>query len=69
MTSWSVSAARLFGHLAGAVVGRDVCEVLWTGPGQRQLIRDALAEVAAGRVWTATLALAGDGQTAMLGGA
>ena len=56
VTSWSVTATRLFGHLAAAVTGRDVCDVLMTGPGQRQLVRHALAEVAAGRLWTATVA-------------
>src|ERR1017187_8383260 len=38
VTSWSVTATRLFGHPAHAVVGH------------------ALEEVAAGRVWTATVA-------------
>jgi hypothetical protein len=56
VTSWSVTATRLFGHPAHAVVGHDVCDVLMTGPGQRQLVRHALEEVAAGRVWTATVA-------------
>jgi hypothetical protein len=56
VVSWSVTATRLFGHPAGAVVGQDVCDVLMTGPGQRQLVRHALAEVAAGQVWTATVA-------------
>jgi hypothetical protein len=56
VTSWSVTATRLFGHLAVAITGRDVCDVLMTGPGQRQLVRHALAEVAAGRLWTATVA-------------
>jgi hypothetical protein len=67
VTSWSVTAARLFGHRAGAVVGHDVCDVLLAGPGQRQQIQDGLAEVAAGRVWTATLAraLAGEGPVAI----
>jgi serine phosphatase RsbU (regulator of sigma subunit) len=54
--SWSVTATRLFGHPAHAVAGHDVCDVLMTGPGQRQLVSHALAEVAAGRVWTATVA-------------
>jgi hypothetical protein len=58
VASWSVTAVRLFGHPADAVVGHDMCDVLMTGPGQRQLIGQALAEVAAGRVWTATLAMA-----------
>jgi GAF domain-containing protein len=56
VTSWSVTAALLFGHPARAVVGRDVCDVLMTGPGQHELVRHALAEVAAGRAWTATVA-------------
>ena len=56
MTSWSVTATRLFGHPTAAVAGRDVCDVLMTGPGQRELVSLALAEVAAGRVWTATVA-------------
>ena len=56
VTSWSVTAMRLFGHPAAAMAGRDVCDVLLTGPGQRRLVRHALAEVAAGRIWTATVA-------------
>src|ERR1019366_5213729 len=56
VTSWSVTATRLFGHLAAAVTGRDVCDILMTGPGQRQLVRPALPGVAAGRLWTATVA-------------
>jgi hypothetical protein len=56
VTSWSVTATALFGQSAGAVIGRDVCDVLMTGPGQRQLVRHALAEVAAGRVWASTVA-------------
>ena len=56
VTSWSVTATRLFGHPTAAVAGRDVCDVLMTGPGQRELVSLALAEVAAGRVWTATVA-------------
>jgi hypothetical protein len=53
-----VSAERLFGHAAPAVTGRHVCDVLMTGPGQRELAGDALAEVSAGRVWTATMSMA-----------
>ena len=49
VTSWSVTATRLFGHPTAAVAGRDVCDVLMTGPGQRELVSLALAEVAAGR--------------------
>jgi len=56
VTSWSVTATRLFGHPARAVTGQDLCEVLMTGPGQRELVRQALAEAAAGRVWSATVA-------------
>ena len=56
VTSWPDSAARLFGQPAEAVVGQDVRDVLLTGPGQRELARRALAEVAAGRAWTETAA-------------
>ena len=56
VTSWSVTATRLSGHPAAAVAGRDVCDVLMTGPGQRELVSLVLDEVAAGRVWTATVA-------------
>jgi serine phosphatase RsbU (regulator of sigma subunit) len=56
IASWSVTATQLFGHPADEVAGRDVCDVLMTSPGQRQLVSHALAEVAAGRVWTATVA-------------
>jgi GAF domain-containing protein len=56
VTSWSQSAARLFGQPASAVAGRDVCDLVLTGPGQRELVRHALAEAAAGRVWSATVA-------------
>ena len=54
VTSWPDSAARLSGRPAEAIVGHDVREVLLTGPGQRELARRALTEVAAGRVWTGT---------------
>jgi len=56
VVSWSASAAALFGKQAHAAIGQDVCDVLMTGPGQRELVRRALAEVAAGRVWAATVA-------------
>jgi serine phosphatase RsbU (regulator of sigma subunit) len=56
VVSWSVTATALFGHKAHEVAGRDVCDVLLTGPGHRDLIARALAEVAAGRVHTATVA-------------
>jgi serine phosphatase RsbU (regulator of sigma subunit) len=58
VASWPVSAGRLFGHPAPAVAGSHVCDVLMTGPGQRELAGAALAEVAAGRVWTATVSMA-----------
>jgi Stage II sporulation protein E (SpoIIE)/GAF domain/PAS fold len=57
VASWPEAAARLFGRPAQAVIGRDVRKVLMTGPGQRQLAGEALAELAAGRPWTATLAM------------
>jgi serine phosphatase RsbU (regulator of sigma subunit) len=56
VVTWSVTATALFGHQARDVVGRDVCDVLMTGPGQRELVARALTEVAAGRVHTATVA-------------
>ena len=46
----------MFGHPARAVAGHDVCDVLMTGPGQRDLMSLAMAEVADGRVHTATVA-------------
>jgi hypothetical protein len=58
VVSWPVTAARLFGHPAQAVTGQDVRDVLMTGPGQRELIGEALAAAASGRVWTATMAMA-----------
>jgi serine phosphatase RsbU (regulator of sigma subunit) len=56
ITSWPVTAGRMFGHQAHAVAGQHICDVLMTGPGQRDLVNRALAEVAAGRVHTATVA-------------
>ena len=56
VTGWPASATRLFGYPPGAAAGRDVCDLLMTSPGQRELVGHALAEVAAGRVWTATVA-------------
>jgi serine phosphatase RsbU (regulator of sigma subunit) len=56
IVSWSVTATAMFGHQARDVAGRDVCDVLMTGPGQRELVDWALAEVAAGRLHTATVA-------------
>ena len=53
-----MTAERLFGHRAQAVIGRDIRDVLLTGPGQREMAREALAQVARGRVWSATLAMA-----------
>ena len=56
ITTWSVTATRLFGHPADAVAGKDVCDVLLTGPGQRDLVARAMAEVATGQVHSATVA-------------
>jgi GAF domain-containing protein len=56
VTSWSVTATRLFGYRAAAMTGQHVCDVLLTGPGQRELVRQALAEAAAGRTWSVTVA-------------
>ena len=56
VAQWPDNAARLFGQLVGEVAGRHVCDVLLTGPGQRELVRRALAEVTAGRTWAATVA-------------
>src|ERR1022692_4053600 len=39
---WSVTATALFGHDACAAIGHDVCDVLLTGPGQRELVGHAL---------------------------
>jgi serine phosphatase RsbU (regulator of sigma subunit) len=63
VASWPEAAARLFGRPAQAVTGQDVREVLMTGPGQRELAGAALAEVAAGRAWTGTLAMSLAGGT------
>ncbi|HEY2576112.1 MAG TPA: GAF domain-containing SpoIIE family protein phosphatase [Streptosporangiaceae bacterium] len=67
VTSWPATAAGQFGLAAAEVTGRDVCDVLMTGPGQRDLVRHALAEAAAGQIWSATVAggLLGDGRFAM----
>jgi PAS domain S-box-containing protein len=48
--SWPPTAATLFGYPAQAVIGHDVCDVLMTGPGHRELAEHALSEVAVGRV-------------------
>jgi hypothetical protein len=64
VTSWSVTATRLYGHPPQSVLGRDVRDVLIHGPGQRDLVDHALSETAAGRVWTVTLIMTfagGDG--------
>lgn len=54
VVSWPATAAWLLGHQADAIVGRDVCEVLLTGPGQRSMVDHALAQVATGAVCTTT---------------
>ena len=58
VTSWSVTAARLFGRTAGEMTGQHLGDVLLNRPGQRELLGQALAEVGAGRPWTATVDLA-----------
>ena len=55
VASWSATATRLFGYSAEQVTGQDICDVLLTGPGQRQLVGQALAEAGKGRVWNAIL--------------
>ena len=67
VVAWPVTAAGQFGLRAAEVTGRDVCDVLMTGPGQRDLVHHALAEAAAGRIWSATVAggLLGEGRFAM----
>ncbi|MDX6421996.1 MAG: hypothetical protein QOG28_6616 [Trebonia sp.] len=67
VVSWPVTATSLFGHQAGAVIGQHVCDVLMTSPGQRTLVDRALAQVAAGAVWTTTVAggLLGEGRFAL----
>jgi hypothetical protein len=56
LNSWNQSAERLFGRPAADVLGRHVCDVLLTSPGHRDLVGRALAEVAAGQVWTGRVA-------------
>jgi PAS domain-containing protein len=60
VTSWSVTAARLFGRTAGEMTGQHLGDVLLNRPGQRELLAQAqaLAEAGAGRSWTATVDLA-----------
>lgn len=56
VVSWSVTAMALFGYSAREMVGRDVCDVLLTGPGHRELVARAMADAAVGHVHTATVA-------------
>ena len=67
VASWPVTATSMFGYPADAVIGRHVCDVLLTGPGQAALADRALAQVAAGVVWTTTVAggLLGEGRFAL----
>jgi serine phosphatase RsbU (regulator of sigma subunit) len=67
VASWTVDAARLFGCTARAIVGLDACDSLMPGKSHSGLLRQGLAQVAAGRVWTATLpmVLAGGGAVAI----
>jgi serine phosphatase RsbU (regulator of sigma subunit) len=55
---WPAAAAELSGLAADAVTGRDMRDVLLAGSAERELAGRALAEVAAGRSWTGTLAMA-----------
>jgi Stage II sporulation protein E (SpoIIE)/GAF domain len=66
LDSWSRPAERLFSRPAAEVLGRHVCDVLLTGPGQRDLIGRALAEVAAGQVWTGQVAGEAPGEALLL---
>ena len=67
IVSWPVTATEMFGLQPHSVVGRDVCDVLMTSPGHRALVGHALSEVAAGRMWTTTVAggSLGDGRFAL----
>ncbi len=56
VTAWPVTAAQLFGRTARAMTGHDICDVLLTGPGQRDLVRRALAQVGSGEVFATTVA-------------
>jgi hypothetical protein len=58
VASWSGTAARMFGLTPSAVYEQHVCDVLLTGPGQRQLVQEALTVAEAGQVWLATVAVA-----------
>ncbi len=66
LDSWSRPAERLFSRRAAEVLGRHVCDVLLTGPGQRDLIGRALAEVAVGQVWTGQVAGEAPGEALLL---
>jgi PAS domain-containing protein len=48
VTSWSVTAARLFGRTAAEMTGQHLGDVLLNRPGQRELLGQALAEVRCG---------------------
>jgi serine phosphatase RsbU (regulator of sigma subunit) len=56
VVSWPATAASLFGCRGDAVIGQHVCDVLMTGPGHRAVVDRGLAQVAAGDVWTTTVA-------------
>jgi serine phosphatase RsbU (regulator of sigma subunit) len=55
ITSWSVTAARLFGHQPDEVVGKDIRDVLMTEPGQQRFVEQGLIAVADGQVWSGTV--------------
>ena len=56
VTAWPVTASQLFGRPARTMTGQDICDVLMTGPGQRELVGRALAQVGLGEVFTTTVA-------------
>jgi len=55
ITSWSVTAARLFGHQPDEVVGKDIRDVLMTEPDQQRFVEQGLIAVADGQVWSGTV--------------
>ncbi|HEV2378061.1 MAG TPA: SpoIIE family protein phosphatase [Streptosporangiaceae bacterium] len=67
VAAWSPTAAKMFGYPARDMAGHDICDVLMTGPGQRELVRRALGETGEGRVFNVTVAGGnlGEGRFAM----
>lgn len=56
IVSWPATATGLFGKQPSAVIGSDICDVLLTGPGHRELAGHALELTATGSVWATTVA-------------